>query len=59
MTGYMKDSNPDWLLLVTGNPRISEVFYGYSDNLSLDNNSITGRVERIYLLIWDNHLCSR
>ena len=38
MTGYMKDTNPDWYLLVTGNPRISEVFYGYSDCLSLDNN---------------------
>ena len=23
---------------MTGNPRISEVFYGYSDSLSLDNN---------------------
>ena len=38
MTGYMKDTNPDWFLLVTGNPRISEVFYGYSDSLLLDNN---------------------
>ena len=38
MTGYMKDINPDWFLPVTGNPRISEVFYGYSDSLSLDNN---------------------
>ena len=38
MTGYMKDTNPDWFLPVTGNPRISEVFYGYSDSLSLDNN---------------------
>ena len=38
MTGYVKDTNPDWFLLVTGNPRISEVFYGYSDSLSLDNN---------------------
>ena len=38
MTGYMKDTNPDWFLLMTGNPRISEVFYGYSDSLSLDNN---------------------
>ena len=28
MTGYVKDSNPDWFLLVKGNPRISEVFYG-------------------------------
>ena len=40
MTGYVKDSNPDWFLLVKGNPRISEVFYGYSDSLSLDNNSM-------------------
>ena len=38
MTGYVKDTNPDWYLPVTGNPRISEVFYGYSDSLSLDNN---------------------
>ena len=38
MTGYMKDTNPDWFLPVTGSPRISEVFYGYSDSLSLDNN---------------------
>ena len=38
MTGYMKDTNPDWFLLVTGSPRISEVFYGYSDGLSLGNN---------------------
>ena len=38
MTGYVKDTNPDWFLPVTGNPRISEVFYGYSDSLSLDNN---------------------
>ena len=34
----MKDTNPDWFLPVTGSPRISEVFYGYSDSLSLDNN---------------------
>ena len=40
MTGYMKDTNPDWFLPVKGNPRISEVFYGYSDNLPLDNNSM-------------------
>ena len=40
MTGYVKDSNPDWFLWVTGNPRISEVFYGYSDHFSLDNNSM-------------------
>ena len=38
MTGYVKDTNPDWFLLVTGNPRISKVFYGYSDSLSLNNN---------------------
>ena len=38
MTGYVKDTNPDWFLLVTGNPRISEVFYRYLDSLSLDNN---------------------
>ena len=38
MTGYVKDTNPDWFLPVTGSPRISEVFYGYSDSLSLDNN---------------------
>ena len=40
MTRYMKDSNPDWFLPVKGNLRISEVFYGYSDSLSLDNNSM-------------------
>ena len=40
MTGYMKDTNPDWFLLVTGNPKISEVFSGYSDSLSLDNNCL-------------------
>ena len=40
MTRYMKDSNPDWFLLVKGNPRISEVFYGYSESLSLDNHLI-------------------
>ena len=40
MTGYIQDTNPDWFLLVTGNPRISEVFYGYSDSLSLDNNPL-------------------
>ena len=38
ITGYMKDTNPDWFLPVTGNPRISDMFYGYSDSLSLDNN---------------------
>ena len=40
MTGYVRDSNPDWFLPVKGNPRISEVFYGYTDSLSLDNNSM-------------------
>ena len=40
MTGYIQDTNPDWFLPVTGNPRISEVFYGYSDSLSLDNNPL-------------------
>ena len=40
MTGYVKDTNSDWFLPVTGNPRIGEVLYGYSDSLSLDNNSI-------------------
>ena len=40
MTGYVKDTNPDWFLLVKGNPRISKVFYGYSDSLSLDNNAM-------------------
>ena len=40
MTGYVKDLNRDWFLPVKGNPRISEVFYGYSDSLSLDNNSM-------------------
>ena len=40
MTGYVKDTNPDWFLPVKGNPRISEVLYGYADSLSLDNNSM-------------------
>ena len=40
MTGYIQDTDPDWFLPVTGNPRISEVFYGYSDSLSLDNNPL-------------------
>ena len=40
ITGYIPDTNPDWFLLVTGNPRISKVFYGYSDSLSLDNNPL-------------------
>ena len=39
-TRYTKDSYPDWFLPVKGNFRISEVFYGYSDSLSLDNNSM-------------------
>ena len=38
MTGYVKDTNPDWFLPETGSPRISEVFYGYSDSLSQNNN---------------------
>ena len=40
MTGYVKDTNPDWFLPVTGNPGISDVFYGYSDSLSFDNNAM-------------------
>ena len=40
ITGYIQDTNPDWFLPVTGNPRISEVFYGYTDSLSLDNNPL-------------------
>ena len=35
---HVKDTNPDWFLPVIGSPRISEVFYGYSDSLSLDHN---------------------
>ena len=38
MTGHVKDTNPDWFLPVTGSPRISDMFYEYSDSLSLDNN---------------------
>ena len=38
MTGYMKDTSPDWFPPVTENPRISEVFYGYSESLSVHNN---------------------
>ena len=38
MIGYVKDTNPDWFLPLTRNPRISEVFYGYADSLSIDNN---------------------
>ena len=37
---YAKNSYPDWFLPVKGNFRISEVFYGYSDSLSLDNNAM-------------------
>ena len=40
MTGYRHDTNPDCLLPVTGYPRISEVFCGYPDSLSLDNNPL-------------------
>ena len=38
LTSYAKDSYPDLYLSVKGNFRISGVFYGYSDSLSLDNN---------------------
>ena len=38
MTSCAKDSYPDLYLPVQGNYKISEVFYGYSDSLSLDNN---------------------
>ena len=38
LTSYAKDSHPDLYLPVKGNFRISKVFYGYSDSLSLDNN---------------------
>ena len=38
LTRYMKNSYPDWFLPVKENFRISEVFYGYSDSLSLDSN---------------------
>ena len=38
LTSYAKDSYPDLYLPVQGNFKISEVFYGYSDSLSLDNN---------------------
>ena len=34
LTSYAKDSYPDFYLPVQGNLKISEVFYGYSDNLS-------------------------
>ena len=38
LTCYAKDSYPDLYLPVKGNFRISEVFYGYSYSLSLDNS---------------------
>ena len=38
LTSYAQDSYPDLYLPVQGNFQISEVFYGYSDSLSLDNN---------------------
>ena len=38
LNSYVKDSYPDWYLPVKGNFRISEVFYGYSNRMSLDNN---------------------
>ena len=38
LRGYAKDSYPDWFLPVKENFRISEIFYGYSDSLSLHNN---------------------
>ena len=60
MTGYRHDTNPDWFLPVTGNPRISEVFCRYLDSLSLDNNPlVTSRVERVCSTIWNLHICSR
>ena len=37
LTRYMENSYPDWFLTVKENFRISEVFYGYSDSLSIDN----------------------
>ena len=40
LTRYVKDSYPDRFLPVKRNFRISEVFYGYSDSLSLDNISM-------------------
>ena len=51
MTGYIQDTNPDWFLPVMGNPRISEVFYGHSDSLSLDNNPLV-LVELKELVQW-------
>ena len=38
LTSYVKDLYPDLYLPVQGNFKISEVFYGYSDSLSLYNN---------------------
>ena len=38
LTHCTKDSYPDWFLPVQGNYKISEVSYGYSDSLLLDNN---------------------
>ena len=38
LTSYVPDSYHDLYLPVQGNFQISEVFYGYSDSLSLDNN---------------------
>ena len=38
LTSYEKELYPDLYPSVKGNFRISEVFYGYSDSLSLDNN---------------------
>ena len=38
LTSYVKDSYPHLYLPVQGNFKISEVFCGYSDSLSLDNN---------------------
>ena len=38
LTSYAKDSYLDLYLPVQGNYKISEIFYGYSDSLSLDNN---------------------
>ena len=38
LTSYAKDSYPDLYLPVQGNFKINEVFCGYADSLSLDNN---------------------
>ena len=32
ITGYIQDTNPVWFMPVMENPRISEMFYGYSDS---------------------------